>query len=76
MAGGRSTVRGTIMGAFVIGFLADGLVIIGVSTFWQMVVKGLVIIAAVALDEFQQKLEKRRAAPTIKVKEGAAPAPA
>lgn len=76
MAGGRGTVRGTIMGAFVIGFLADGLVIIGVSTFWQMVVKGLVIIAAVALDEFQQKLEKRRAAPTIKVKEGAAPAPA
>lgn len=64
MSGGRGTVRGTIMGAFVIGFLTDGLVIVGVSTFWQLVVKGLVIIAAVALDEFQQKMDKKRAAPT------------
>ena len=63
LSGGRGTVRGTLIGAFVIGFLSDGLVIVGVSTFWQMVIKGLVIIAAVALDQFQQNLNRTRKAP-------------
>lgn len=58
LSGGRGTVRGTLIGAFVIGFLSDGLVIVGVSTFWQMVIKGFVIIAAVAIDQFQQKLKR------------------
>ena len=40
LSGGRGTIIGTVMGAFVIGFLSDGLVLIGVSTFWQSVVKG------------------------------------
>ncbi|MFY9305227.1 MAG: ABC transporter permease, partial [Rhodoluna sp.] len=53
--GGRGNVRGTILGAFVIGFLADGLVIVGVSEFWKMVIKGAVIILAVAIDQAQQK---------------------
>src|SRR5207244_627607 len=44
MSGGRGTIGGTIVGAFVIGILSDGLVMMGVSSFWQMVIKGLVII--------------------------------
>ncbi|MCL2802894.1 MAG: ABC transporter permease [Micrococcales bacterium] len=64
LSGGRGSVRGTLVGAFVIGFLSDGLVIVGVSTFWQMVIKGLVIIAAVALDQFQQGLKRRGGAGT------------
>ncbi len=55
LAGGRGTVRGTILGAFVIGFLEDGLVITGVSEFWKLVIKGAVIILAVAIDAAQQK---------------------
>jgi erythritol transport system permease protein len=55
LSGGRGNVRGTILGAFVIGFLADGLVIVGVSEFWKMVIKGTVIILAVAIDQAQQK---------------------
>jgi erythritol transport system permease protein len=55
LSGGRGNIRGTILGAFVIGFLADGLVIIGVSEFWKMVIKGSVIILAVAIDQAQQK---------------------
>jgi predicted ABC-type sugar transport system permease subunit len=35
--------------------LADGLVLLGVSEFWQMVVKGLVIVLAVVLDQFQRR---------------------
>ena len=48
-------VGGTLIGAFVIGVLADGLVLLGVSEFWQMVVKGLVIVLAVILDQFQKR---------------------
>ncbi len=60
LAGGRGQVRGTLVGAFVIGFLADGLVIVGVSTFWQQVIQGIVIIVAVAVDQAQRRT--RRAA--------------
>jgi erythritol transport system permease protein len=55
LMGGRGTVGGTLIGAFVIGVLADGLVLLGVSEFWQMVVKGLVIVVAVVLDQFQKR---------------------
>ena len=59
MSGGRGTVGGTIIGAFVIGILSDGLVMMGVSTFWQMVIKGLVIIFAVVIDQAQRRLQQR-----------------
>lgn len=59
MSGGRGRVIGTIIGAFVIGILSDGLVMMGVSSFWQMVIKGLVIIAAVVIDQAQNRLQAR-----------------
>ena len=62
LSGGAATSRGTLVGAFVIGFLADGLVIIGVSTFWQIVIKGAVIILAVVLDQGQQRFQRKGAA--------------
>jgi erythritol transport system permease protein len=62
LAGGRGAVRGALIGAFVIGFLADGLVILGVSTFWQIVIKGAVIVLAVILDQSQQRIQRRGAA--------------
>jgi erythritol transport system permease protein len=57
LSGGRGTIVGTVMGAFVIGFLADGLVLVGVSTFWQSVVKGAVIILAIVMEQAQQRLQ-------------------
>ncbi|PWE53247.1 sugar ABC transporter permease [Metarhizobium album] len=59
MSGGRGTIGGTIVGAFVIGILSDGLVMMGVSSFWQMVIKGLVIIIAVVVDQAQRKMQAR-----------------
>ncbi|NDR58457.1 ABC transporter permease [Aliiruegeria sabulilitoris] len=53
LMGGRGTVRGTMLGAFVIGFLSDGLVIIGVSSYWQTVFTGAVIVLAVMLNSIQ-----------------------
>ena len=61
LAGGRGTIWGTVIGAFVIGVLSDGLVMLGISSFWQMVIKGLVIIAAVVLDQIQQRMHHRLA---------------
>jgi len=52
--GGQGTVGGAVAGAFVIGFLNDGLVLANVSEFWQMVATGLVIVIAVGIDEFQR----------------------
>ncbi|GAA6179743.1 MULTISPECIES: ABC transporter permease [unclassified Shimia] len=59
MSGGRGRIGGTIIGAFVIGVLSDGLVMMGVSSFWQTVIKGVVIIAAVVIDQAQQKVQAR-----------------
>lgn len=53
LTGGRGTVRGTMLGAFVIGFLSDGLVIIGVSSYWQTVFTGAVIVLAVLMNSLQ-----------------------
>ncbi len=53
LTGGRGTIRGTMLGAFVIGFLSDGLVIIGVSAYWQTVFTGAVIVLAVLLNSLQ-----------------------
>ena len=55
LTGGRGTVRGTMLGAFVIGFLSDGLVIVGVSSYWQTVFTGAVIVLAVLLNSIQYK---------------------
>jgi erythritol transport system permease protein len=56
LMGGRGSIGGTIIGALVIGALADGLVLLGVSEFWQIVIKGGVIVLAVVLDQFQRRL--------------------
>lgn len=59
MSGGRGRITGTIVGAFVIGILSDGLIMMGVSSFWQTVIKGVVIIVAVVIDQAQSRLQAR-----------------
>jgi len=60
LSGGRGNVRGTLLGAFVIGFLSDGLVIIGISSYWQTVFTGAVIVLAVLLNSAQYSGRRRR----------------
>ena len=55
LTGGRGTVRGTLLGAFVIGFLSSGLVIVGVSSYWQTVFTGAVIVLAVLMNSIQYR---------------------
>lgn len=61
MAGGVGTIGGTVIGAFVIGIINDGMTMCGVSEFWQKVIKGLVIILAVLIDQFQRNLQAKMA---------------
>ncbi|GAA1136432.1 ABC transporter permease [Nocardioides aquiterrae] len=49
--GGRGTIIGTLIGSLIIGVLNNGLVLIGVSSSWQIAVKGFIIILAVALSK-------------------------
>jgi len=61
MSGGRGTIGGTIIGAFVIGVLGDGMVMMGISDFWQQVIRGAVIVVAVAIDQLQLRLQAQAA---------------
>lgn len=55
LSGGRGTIFGTVLGCLIIGVLNNGLVLLEVSPFWQQVIKGIVILAAVAVDRLNQK---------------------
>jgi len=59
LSGGRGSIGGTIIGAFVIGVLNDGMVMMGVSSFWQNVIKGAVIVLAVIIDQVQARMQER-----------------
>jgi erythritol transport system permease protein len=59
LAGGRGSIGGTLIGAFVIGVLGDGLVMLGISSFWQKVIKGGVIVLAVIIDQVQARMQER-----------------
>jgi erythritol transport system permease protein len=59
LSGGRGGVGGTLIGAFVIGVLSDGLILLGVSEFWQIVIKGLVIVVAVVIDQWASRQPSR-----------------
>lgn len=50
MAGGQGAIAGTIIGAFIIGFINNGLNLLGMDSFWQYIVKGIVILIAVYMD--------------------------
>ena len=55
LAGGRGSILGTVLGCLIIGVLNNGLVLLEVSPFWQQVIKGLVILVAVAIDMASRK---------------------
>ncbi len=61
LMGGVGTIIGTVIGAFIIGVISDGMVMCGVSEFWQMIIKGLVIVLAVIIDQYQRGLQARMA---------------
>jgi ribose transport system permease protein len=59
LVGGRISVIGTIWGAALAVILLGGLVVIGVSSFYQLVAIGTVLIAAVAIDQYRNRRRER-----------------
>ena len=55
LMGGEGTIIGTMIGAFIMSVLKNGLNLMNVSQFWQQVVIGLVVILAVYLDTLRKR---------------------
>lgn len=55
LSGGKGRLVGTLVGALIIGTLNNGLNILGVSSFYQQVIRGIVILIAVLLDRGEKK---------------------
>jgi ribose/xylose/arabinose/galactoside ABC-type transport system permease subunit len=59
LSGGRGTIIGTIIGTLLISFLRNGCTLLGISTNAQLIVIGIIIIVAVAVDQIAQSKTKR-----------------
>lgn len=60
MAGGKGNISGTVFGAIVIGIVSNGLNLLGISSFWQLIVMGIIIIVAVIVDSQKNFFRFRR----------------
>jgi len=55
MLGGEGTILGTMLGAILLGLITNGLILLGISAYWQQVFSGTIIILAVALDTWRRQ---------------------
>ncbi len=55
MAGGRGTIIGTILGVLIIGTLNNGMLLMMVPNFYQLLAKGVLLLAAVMIMEFRTR---------------------
>jgi ribose transport system permease protein len=63
LMGGRGRILGTLVGSVILGVLSTGLILMNVPFFTQLLIKGAVIILAVAIDGLKQRPLRRRATP-------------
>lgn len=59
LTGGKGTIFGTVVGVFIIGIITNGLNLLGVSTYYQYIIKGVVLILSVGADSYFQKKKTR-----------------
>jgi ribose transport system permease protein len=55
LSGGKGTILGAVLGAAIMGVLKNGLILLNVSAYWQQTVLGLVVILAIAADQFRKR---------------------
>jgi ribose transport system permease protein len=59
LAGGKGTLFGTLMGVFILRTLDSGLILTGVSSYWQEFARGAVLLLAVGFDQLRLRLGRR-----------------
>jgi ribose/xylose/arabinose/galactoside ABC-type transport system permease subunit len=59
LGGGMGTILGTLTGVLIIGVLANGLNLLNVSSYIQLIIIGSTILVAVWLDQLQQRRRRR-----------------
>ena len=60
LSGGKGGILGTLVGAIFIATLINGLVILNVTSFWQQLIMGLVVLGAVGIDQYRKRLASGR----------------
>lgn len=59
LSGGRGSVLGTLIGALLLGVIANGLTLLGVTFQWQMIIKGILLLLALAVTSVREILGSR-----------------
>lgn len=60
LSGGRGSIMGTMFGLLIIGIINNGLVLLNVSSFWQDVARGVLLILAVSFDQLRERINARQ----------------
>ncbi|TFH84805.1 ABC transporter permease [Billgrantia azerbaijanica] len=61
LAGGYGRVTGTVIGALILGVMLSGFTFLGVDAYYQDIVKGAIIVAAVVIDQYRQRKRNKAA---------------
>ncbi len=51
--GGKGNVWGTLVGVLLLTSISNGLTMLGISSFWQQIIKGAILLAAVLIDAWR-----------------------
>jgi ribose/xylose/arabinose/galactoside ABC-type transport system permease subunit len=62
LAGGKGTIAGTMLAVLLLAVLSNGMNLLGIATFYQLVAKGLLLVLAVAIGQWRQAVSERRQA--------------
>ena len=57
LTGGRGSVIGTLVGVLLLGVIQNGLTLLNISSFWQPVVVGAILLIAIVLDEVRRRVQ-------------------
>lgn len=55
MSGGKGRISGTVVGVLLLGVLTNGMTLLDINTYWQQVIKGIIIVVAVLIDTTTKK---------------------
>lgn len=61
MQGGKGRISGTVLGVLVIGIISNGLNLLGINSYYQIAIKGIIVIIAVYIDWLKGRISEHNA---------------